>query len=97
MYCRYQFAFTSHENKIYPNANWKHATPEGKNHDNIIEGLIDIVGKTLTEILLKRDFSFVAFGYEARNKFVATENKHDYLYFSNFKMVLHNKVIIEQV
>lgn len=73
----YRFAYTASPEKVWPNKNWTRAPAEGK---------------TLTEILLKRsDFSFVAFGYEARDKFVSCENKDDYLYFSTFKMVLHNK------
>jgi len=72
----YHFAFTARPDKIYPNIKWQGAAPEGK---------------TLTEVLLKSDFSLVAFGYEARNKFAGIKDKSDYLYFSNFKMVLHNK------
>jgi hypothetical protein len=74
----YHFAFTSDPSKLYPNGNWVHAPPEGK---------------TLTEILLKRDLSVVAFGFEARFRFAAEEDHSDLLYFANFKTILHNKVL----
>ena len=74
---RYHFAFTSDPSKVYPNADWPHAPEEGK---------------TLTEILLRRNLEVVAFGFEARNVFTAEEDKSDLLHFSNFKVVLHNKV-----
>lgn len=96
---RYSYAYTAKPDRIWPNKTWPQALPEGK---------------TLTEILLGKDHSFIAFGYllqsyclfymrhdgiffeekryTARDKFIACDNQDDYLYFSNFKMVLHNKV-----
>lgn len=75
---RYRFAFAVNPATIHPNTTWEHAIAEGK---------------TSTEVLLKRDdLSLVAFGYEARNIYVTSANKDDYLYFSNFKMTLHNSV-----
>lgn len=72
-------AYTSDPKNISPNASWLHGAPPE--------------GKTLTEMLLnKNDLSFVAFGYEARNRFAAAIDKSNLLYFSNFKLVLHNKV-----
>jgi molecular chaperone DnaK (HSP70) len=73
----YYFAFTAESPQIvYANSKWRGA-PEGE--------------KTLTELLLKKDREFVAFGYEARNKYASISDKENYLYFSNFKMVLHDK------
>jgi len=77
LYNRYHYAFTARPDKIYPNRNWQGAPPECK---------------TLTAVLLnKSDLSLVAFGYDARNKSVTSNNKNDWLYFSAFKMTLHNR------
>lgn len=73
-YYRYSFAYTAKPERIYPNKKWLQAQEE----------------KTITEVLLKKNFEFVAFGYEARNIFLSATA--DYLLFSTFKMVLHNKV-----
>jgi hypothetical protein len=76
LFTSYHFAHTFNHARIYPNTTWVGALPEAK---------------TLTEVLLNRsDFSFVAFGYEARNNFIISPIKDQLLYFSNFKMVLHN-------
>jgi molecular chaperone DnaK (HSP70) len=72
----YQFAFTSVPEEVFGNKTWPEA-PE-------------IEVKTLTELLLKRDLTPVAFGYEARNMFANFDEQQAaaHLYFKNFKMAL---------
>jgi hypothetical protein len=53
--------------------------------------------KALTSVLLDIKENFLAFGYEAENKFVANAEKEtpDVLYyFRRFKMILHNQVCL---
>ena len=53
--------------------------------------------RALTSVLLDRKKNFIAFGYEAENKFVANAEKDtpDVLYyFRRFKMILHNQVCL---
>ena len=61
----------------------------------------NISTKTPTTVLIAPDGkTCVAFGYEAEDKFaeLCDENKEkSYYYFSRFKMMLHNKWVIESV
>ncbi|VDI29366.1 Hypothetical predicted protein [Mytilus galloprovincialis] len=51
--------------------------------------------KTPTSVLLNKQKEFVAFGYEADNKYtqdiIPDEEMDDFYYFRRFKMTLHNK------
>lgn len=54
--------------------------------------------KTPTSILLKKDGSFLAFGYEAEDKFYSHMGKGDrenVMLFRRFKMKLHNKTVLK--
>ena len=57
----------------------------------------NISSKTPTTVLIEPDGkTFVAFGYEAEDKYASlcTEGKQkDFYYFSRFKMMLHNKLV----
>ena len=56
--------------------------------------------KTPTSILLKNDGSFIAFGYEAEDKFyseMANENHKNVMLFRRFKMKLYNKMVAKNL
>ena len=56
--------------------------------------------KTPTVLLLDKDEKFVAFGFEAEDKYsdlAADEEHKDYYYFRRFKMNLYNSVVIIQI
>lgn len=56
--------------------------------------------KTPTSILLKKDGSFLAFGYEAEDKFysdIGKEDRETVMLFRRFKMKLHNKTVVKNV
>lgn len=53
--------------------------------------------KTSTSILIKKDGSFVAFGYEAEDKFYSemeNNQRKEVMLFRRFKMKLYNKMVI---
>lgn len=52
--------------------------------------------KTSTSILIKKDGSFVAFGYEAEDKFYSemeNNQRKEVMLFRRFKMKLYNKMV----
>ena len=56
--------------------------------------------KTPTSILLNTDGSFVAFGYEAEDKFYSRMDRCDrenVMLFRRFKMKLHNKMVVKSL
>lgn len=53
--------------------------------------------KTPTSLLIRKDGSFLAFGYDAEDKFyseIENENGDEVMLFRRFKMKLHNKMVI---
>ena len=68
------------ENKVYTDQNWNDS---GKH--------VDV--KTKTNILLDRKGTCIAFGDDATDKYVRTDNKD--LFFERFKMALYEKHLIE--
>lgn len=53
--------------------------------------------KTSTSILITKDGSFVAFGYEAEDEFYSRKgenNGNDVMLFRRFKMKLHNRMVV---
>lgn len=52
--------------------------------------------KTPTSILIKKDGSFLAFGFEAEDRFysaMTNEQREEVMLFRRFKMKLHNKMV----
>ncbi|XP_061188700.1 heat shock 70 kDa protein 12A-like [Saccostrea echinata] len=73
---------------IFANTSW---VAEGGN------GLMS--WKTPTTLLLNPDDSFNSFGYEAEEVYqelIENEEHHDFHYFRRFKMMLHNKMIMNR-
>lgn len=55
--------------------------------------------KTPTTLLLNADDSFNSFGYEAEQEYqelIESDGHHDYHYFRRFKMMLHDKMIMDR-
>jgi hypothetical protein len=56
-----------------------------------------VTHKTPTILLLNKDKTFKAFGYEAENEYgeLAIDEEHkDYYYFKSFKMMLYNSLVL---
>ena len=76
--------FNENPLKIQTNQEWK------------AEGTPLISMKTPTSILIKRDGTFLAFGYEAEDKFYSEmegDDRENVMLFRRFKMKLHNKTV----
>lgn len=69
------------------------------NQEWIASGTSLLSLKTPTSLLIEKDGSFVAFGYEAEDKFYTAlekEKHRDLMLFRRFKMKLHNKMGINK-
>lgn len=66
------------------------------NQEWIASGASLLSLKTPTSLLIKKDGDFVAFGYEAEDKFctaLENESHKDLMLFRRFKMKLYNKMV----
>lgn len=66
------------------------------NQEWIASGTSLLSLKTPTSLLIQKDGNFVAFGYEAEDKFytaLENENHKDLMLFRRFKMKLYNKMV----